>query len=165
MTHKQSLLYISALLPVLVVMLVAVANWQQPVKLRLLTWTGPTLPIGAWLTLAGSSGMILGLAKGILAFQQPYPYLIRRWVQREPRFCAEDLMTPANSSSTRESTVELTVPKNDLGNPFPTVTVPFRIIRHGSSRQTVQPRSVRTNNKDFSASTGEDWGNQSAEDW
>ena len=109
--------------------------------------------------------MILGLAKGILAFQQPYPYLIKRWVQREPQFCAEDLMTPANFSSTRESAVGLAVPKRDLGNPFPTVTVPFRIIRHGSSRQTVQPHSVRTNNKDFSTSIEEDWGRQSTEDW
>ena len=165
MTHKRSLLYVLALLPLLVVMLVAVANWQQPVRLRLLTWTGPALPIGAWLTLAGSSGMILGLAKAILAFQQPYPYLIRHRVQREPRFCAEDLMTPSNFSSTRESELELTTPKHDLKSPFPTVTVPFRIIRYGSSRQAAQPHSIRTNNKDFSTSIDEDWGSQSTEDW
>ena len=158
---KRHLLYIPVLSPLLVVTVIAAINWHQPIRLRLFTWTGPNLPVGAWLMLAGGSGMILGFAGTILVFRQPW----RRWVLPKPQFCIDN-STPlgVNLAGMQVDGAESAMSECDFGGRFPTITVPFRILRRGSSHP-VSSNSARTNSDDSGSAASEDWGYQSDDDW
>lgn len=125
------LLLVPLLAPLLVVLLVAALNPRPAVSLRLLTWSSPALPLGLWLALAGAGGAALSGAATALALGQgaePLQRTVRRERPRsEPwpdRWGEEPQERPVPPRATAG-------PARAAGEPAPTVSVPFRVIRRG----------------------------------
>ena len=55
----RRLLLLPLLAPLLAVLVIGTLNPRPPVRLRLLIWTSPPLPIGVWLLLASGGGALL----------------------------------------------------------------------------------------------------------
>ena len=128
MSVLQRLLLIPLLAPLAAVLLVAGLNPRPAVVLRLLIWTSPALPIGAWLALAAVGGAGLSAAGSGLALRQPRPLLQRR--VRAPGAGTATVQTPPVRPPTAPPPP---APARAPGEPPPTVEVPFRVIRRGRS--------------------------------
>lgn len=137
------LLLLPLLAPLLAVLLVGALNPRPAVSLRLLTWSSPALPLGLWLALACGGGAALAGAATTLALGQggtPLQRTVRRppgragagqeprqepwpesWQEEQPRVPSQP--QPRSSAA----------PARPPGEPAPTVSVPFRVIRKGRS--------------------------------
>ena len=62
MSLLQRLLLLPLLSPLLALLLLAAVNPRPWVALRLLTWTSPAWPLGAWIGAAAAVGMLFGSA-------------------------------------------------------------------------------------------------------
>jgi uncharacterized integral membrane protein len=145
------LLLLPLLSPLLAILLVGALNPRPPVSLRLLIWRSPALPLGAWIAGAATAGAALSGSAAMLALRQASPRPLRRQVRGVRR--AEDpdddfgagweAPRGREAAARREAVAwEPTVgagPTRAAGEPAPTVSVPFRVIRRGSgSREPVQ---------------------------
>ncbi len=141
MTPLQRLLLIPCLSPLLLTLLVGGLNLGKTGSLRILTWELPTLPIGLWISVAATSGALLGsggvLAAGCSTTQQPLQREVRR-----PFTWQEE---PAEQDTQRAATAAATMPwpERDVRDPAPTVSVPFRVIRTGRSAKDSVAKSDR----------------------
>lgn len=158
----RSLLLLPLLGPLLAILLVAALNPRPQVALRLLIWSTPTLPLGAWMALAASGGAALSGGAAALALSRPGR---RRQIGSDTRrpmaepFDAAWMGADAAPAPSR-SAAETRPPRSDPaaasgranaaqqeaasagpvrapGEPPPTVVVPFRVIQrpaHPSSR-------------------------------
>jgi hypothetical protein len=187
----RRLLLLPLLAPLLAVLLVGALNPRPWVSLRLLTWSSAPLPLGAWMALAGVGGGALSAGATSLALRQgatPLRRQVRRrigmespepWEEREEAF--EPLerrgrrreSPPADWAADWGSAGGSRAP----GQPAPTVSVPFRVIRRGEAapsqapspaaaasgwRQSV-PREPERVPEPVPA--GEDWGTLASDDW
>ena len=151
-------LVIPLLAPWALVLLVAVLNPRPQLSLRLLVWRSPALPIGTWLALVSSAGAVVSLSATALALQgrdasprggwSPMGrFTVNRRVQRpgddweEPVASARPPAPPATSAG----------PARAPGEPPPTVSVPFRVIRRGSA-EPVGARAASATAADRTAS-------------
>lgn len=139
----QQLLLLPLLAPLLVVLLLAAVNPRPPVALRVLIWTSPALPLGAWMAAAAVSGAGLSALATGLALRQTGPAV---GVQRRRRPWAP----PAESG--RPSG-----PSRRPGEPAPTVEVPFRVIRKATAAATPAAGSARA--------VGDGWDQPLSSDW
>ncbi|MFM7454680.1 MAG: hypothetical protein ACKO1V_12070, partial [Cyanobium sp.] len=81
----QRLLLLPLLSPLLAVLLVGALNPRPWVALRLLTWTSPAWPLGAWIGGAAAAGAALSATAAGLALQTGTAVLgERRQVRRRP---------------------------------------------------------------------------------
>ena len=179
MTGLQKFLLVPCLSPVVVAVLVASLNGNQPTSLRFLTWRSSTLPIGAWIALASTGAALFsGLASlSASAGNQP----LRRQVHRpmgwdrsnqnewnpEPE---RSPFTPHRQTAEPERTAATAWPERDIRDPAPTVAVPFRVIQRG--RQSGERQSAPTATAEDNISSGEaqaitadDWDQPLSEDW
>ncbi|MGB7564596.1 MAG: hypothetical protein WBM08_07560, partial [Prochlorococcaceae cyanobacterium] len=74
----RRLLLIPLLAPLLAVLLVGALNPRPVLRLRLLVWSAPALPIGIWMALAAGSGALLSGGATALALRSGAPVLSRR---------------------------------------------------------------------------------------
>ncbi|MEB3353373.1 MAG: hypothetical protein VKM34_03955 [Cyanobacteriota bacterium] len=141
----RQLLLLPLLAPLLAVMLVGALNPRPLVRLRLLTWSSPALPIGVWMLLAAGGGGLLSAGSTSLALRaergpgNPRPRQVRRplW-EREPQ--AQPPQDPTWSSPPPPSAG----PSRPPGEPAPTVAVPFRVIRRGDRASASTTARVAT---------------------
>ena len=165
MTPLQRLLLIPCLSPLLLTLLVAGLNLGKGGKLRILTWQLPTLPIGAWMAIAATTGAALG-SGGALAASPQAPSLqreVRRPLEWPPE--SSEPQEPPGSAADARSAIW---PERDVHDPAPTVSVPFRVIRRGSSQAGTVPMTDKEKNPDSVASGStdpEDWNQPLGEDW
>ena len=152
MNALQQLLLLPLLAPLLAVLLVAAVNPRPAVALRLLIWTGPALPIGAWIAAAAAGGAALSGGAAALALRQdtatPQPTAAssRRVPQRDaPPRQAQRPAAPRSSG-----------PSRPPGEPAPTVEVPFKVIRKGRS----EPREEAV-----ASAVGDGWDQPLNDDW
>ncbi|MFM8524836.1 MAG: hypothetical protein ACKOCM_04360 [Cyanobacteriota bacterium] len=172
------------LTPWVLVLLVAALNPRPQLSLRLLVWTTPALPIGAWLAMVSSGGAVLGFSASALALQG------RR--QSSGGFFAGDRFRPGrrgrratddfnpgvdqgvtdDRSASVSAATAAAGPRRAPGEPAPTVSVPFRVIRRptassgaaASSRRSVSPPTTSTSSG--SRAAGDDgWADDGDEDW
>lgn len=149
----QRLLVLPLLAPLLAVLLVAALNPRPNSSLRMLIWSSPALPIGAWLALAAGGGAALSAGLTALALQPGDPVLRRR-LRREAGPWPQD---PAEPGRRREADAPrreragapwsdwptagpgVAGPERGPQEPAPTVAVPFRVIRRGRSGGRAEP--------------------------
>ena len=130
MTPLQRLLLIPCLSPLLLTLLVGGLNLGKSGNLRILTWELPALPIGVWMTVAATTGAVLGSGGALSAVTSSK----RRPLQREVRRPYVGTAQTAPQDEERQAssgTTTILWPERDVRDPSPTVSVPFRVIRTG----------------------------------
>jgi uncharacterized integral membrane protein len=152
----QRILLLPLLSPLLAVLLVAAINPKPAVSVRLLTWSSPVWPLGGWLAAASVLGAAMSAGGAALALQgQADAAPPRRQVRRRSETWEEppaDLPRPA---------APWAGPARSAGEPAPTVSVPFRVIRKGasttSSPAAAAPPAVSSDANDWNTPLSEDW--------
>ncbi len=147
----QRLLLLPLLAPLLAVLLVAALNPRPSTSLRLLIWSSPALPIGAWLALAAGGGAALSASLTALALQPQRQERGLGAADVGPEPWERMAEPPRRASPDRESTVAPAAwttggagPERGPQDPSPTVAVPFRILRRGHSGQGERTHTGRT---------------------
>ena len=162
MALLQRLLLLPLLAPLLLVLLVGALNPRPNAALRLLVWTSPALPIGAWIALAASAGAGLSAAGAALALRSG-PLTLRRQVRGGASAPEENWRQPQQqnqSEPARPAPRAAAGPPRPPGEPAPTVAVPFRVIRKGSNPAPPGEPVVAQ-----AAAVGDGWDNPSSDDW
>lgn len=169
----QRLLLLPLLSPLLVVLLVAAINPKPWVKVRLLTWSSASLPLGGWIAAAATIGAVLSGAGTALALQEQGSGLLpRRQVRRsrgsEPPMGSDGTTAaPHQNEGWGEEQAKPSAwagPARRAGEPAPTVSVPFRVIRKGSATQPAQSAKT-TPAEPASTTSADDWGTSQSDDW
>lgn len=169
----QRLLLLPLLSPLLVVLLVAAINPKPWVKVRLLTWSSASLPVGGWIAAAATIGAVLSGAGTALALQEQGSGLLpRRQVRRsrgsEPPMGSDGTTAaPHQNEGWGEEQARPSAwagPARRAGEPAPTVSVPFRVIRKGSATQPAQSAKT-TPAEPASTASADDWGTSQSDDW
>jgi hypothetical protein len=155
----QRLLLLPLLAPLLLVLLVGALNPRPNLALRLLIWSTPALPIGAWIALAAGGGAGLSAAAAALALQTG-PVSLRRQVRREPREPVESWEEPPQAAVPPPPR-RAAGPQRPPGDPAPTVAVPFRVIRKGRSAAAAEPASATPQ----TTAVGDGWDSPGGGDW
>lgn len=136
-------LVVPLLAPWALVLLVSVLNPRPALSLRLLVWRSPALPIGTWLAVVSSTGAVLSLSASALALQGGrrgapgggWAGGARFGAPRRSRRVTEDHDPGQNDAWQQPAPAPAPVsagPARAPGEPPPTVSVPFRVIRKGS---------------------------------
>lgn len=188
MSLLQRLLLLPLLSPLLALLLLAAVNPRPWVALRLLTWTSPAWPLGAWIGAAAAAGAGLSAAATGLALQGAAQTLERRQVRRRPE---DDWSTSAEvnepqtrtasprqrqSAETSESPAwggwsGWAGPTRAAAEPAPTVSVPFRVIRKGRAQSSAgaatraSAASSGTTSQPSGGSSADDWTTPASDDW
>ena len=169
----QRLLLLPLLSPLLVVLLVAAINPKPWVKVRLLTWSSASLPVGGWIAAAATVGAVLSGAGTALALQEQGSGLLpRRQVRRsrgsEPPMGSDGTTAaPHQNEGWGEEQAKPSAwagPARRAGEPAPTVSVPFRVIRKGSATQPAQS-AQKAPAEPASTTSADDWGTSQSDDW
>jgi hypothetical protein len=154
----QRLLLLPLLTPLLAVLLVAALNPRPSVSLRVLTWRSPSLPLGGWIAAAAAGGAGLSTAAAALALGEPSPGLRRRGVRRREAPGRFEQPEPwAAQRRERQQRPPAAGPSRAPGEPAPTVSVPFRVVRRASGPAAPAPAE--------SVAVGDGWSEESGEEW
>lgn len=188
----RRLLLLPLLSPLLALLVVGALNPRPGVSLRLLLWSSPPLPLGAWIALAGAGGAALSAGATSLALAEggaPLQRQVRRrqgaqgpepW-EEEPLAASEpprrqrwsEAREPAPSRPTGMDAGRSRAP----GEPVPTVAVPFRVIRRGDggapapAAEPLRPRRRGWQSEGVRepvaepVAAGDDWGAAASDDW
>ena len=128
------------LLPLAASLAVAALNWRVPTRLRLLIWTSPPLPLGAWVLLAAGGGAAAAALAGLSApgapARQPEPWEEPR--RRRSRRSVEIPDEPLDSSVDEQpfdapEPAAQAPPERSPHEAPPTVAVPFRVVQRRAS--------------------------------
>jgi len=193
----RRLLLLPLMSPLLAAAILGALNPTPVLRLRLLTWSSPPLPLGAWITGAALGGAVLSGAGASLALRQP-PAALRRRVRLERGTPGWETTSPEAGGHRRPSPgpgraaprrdqdgAEIyargsrpseygaaTAPNPAPGDPLPTMTVPFRVIRrpdggrpHSAPAGAAGPRSRSPDGEPQSAVEADDWDSPANEDW
>ena len=201
----RRLLFLPLLSPLLATAVLGALNPTPVLSLRLLNWSSPALPLGAWITGAALGGAVLSGAGASLALRPPAAALRRRvrlervapgWEatpsqeggHRRPspspgRSAQGRGPDPAEAYGRRSRASEPPVgaaPTPAPGEPLPTMTVPFRVIRradgvrpHAAPAEVAGPWSRSPGAKPQavaqpgaqSGAQQDDWDSPADEDW
>ena len=157
MSMFQRLLLIPCLAPLLALLALSATNVGDQTRLRLLIWTTPPLPLGAWTALAGAGGAAGAAVTAFLLLPGERPLSRKRYAPVEPEF--DERVYPANEPPKR-STAN-TGPERDVREPAPTVSVAYRVIQRPSTdARQPQASAVATPPQECS-----DWGDDPEANW
>ncbi len=185
----RRLLLLPVLAPLLAVLLVGALNPRPWVSLRLITWSSAPLPLGAWMALAGAGGAALSAGATSLALGQgatPLRRQVRRrigvespepWEQGEEEFESLRQQRSRRESPPAEWSSAGAGGSRAPGEPAPTVSVPFRVIRRAEAAPNPVPAPAAAASGWRQAPqrgaepvpepvpAGEDWGTMASDDW
>ncbi len=179
----RRLLLLPVLAPLLAVLLVGALNLRPWVSLRLLTLSSAPLPLGVWMALAGVGGAALSAGATSLALGQgatPLQRQVRRRIDAEspePREGFEPLERRRSQWESPPAGWGSAGGSRAPGEPAPTVSVPFRVIRRGEaapSQSTAQAAAASRWRQEPQREpervaepvpAGEDWGAMASDDW
>ncbi|MFW6731560.1 MAG: hypothetical protein ACODUE_07490 [Synechococcus sp.] len=160
--NLRALLLLPVLLPLLAALGVGVLNRGEAVRLRLLLWTTPSLPLGSLILLGAGGGAAVGAGSALLAMVGAGPSdPLRRRLRRpagpqgasgeaEDGFGPEPEPFRPQPFRPEPSRTE-PWPARDPYAPAPTVSVPYRVVRPQSSPVTTD--------------AGDDWGRDDDGSW
>ncbi len=163
MTLLRQLLLIPLLAPLLAVMLVGALNPRPTLSLRLLIWSTPSLPIGIWLLIASGGGGLLSAAATGLALRAPAAGRPPQRQVRRPARPDAPVWEEARPPSSWDAG-----PSRPVGEPPPTVAVPFRVIRPPIDRPAANaPVSGSASGHSAGPAPGanDDWGQDQEDSW
>ncbi len=185
------------LAPLLAVLLLAALNPRPSLSLRLLTSRSPALPLGLWLAAAAAGGAALSALATGLALRQGRTALRpaadwrpgRRQPQAEPGWSTGARSGPgrqrgvAGGGTTAggppaHSAAAPAGPERGPGEPPPTLSVPFRVIRRaagaadagdpdavGARRGPPGPAPAGSSAATAAPGRGDDWEESPEQDW
>ena len=185
------LLLLPLLSPLLITLWVAAINPSPSVSLRFLTFRSAPLPLGVWVAMAALGGATISGTASTLALRQgSYPLGSRgrrpvgraEWSGEEPfPGPSRAWRPPVHGSSGRGSSgrrgskgpsisesapTGASGPARPPGEPAPTVSVPFRVIRRGSGPSASSHAPVESTSRPAAPATlGEDWLLSEEEEW
>jgi hypothetical protein len=166
--NLRALLLLPVLLPLLAALGVGVLNRGEAVRLRLLLWTTPSLPLGSLILLGAGGGAAVGAGSALLALVGAGSSdSLRRRLRRpagpqgargeaevgfgpEPEPFRPQPFRPEPSRT--ESSRTEPWPARDPYAPAPTVSVPYRVVRPQSSPPVT-------------TDAGDDWGRDDDGSW
>lgn len=174
-------------------LLLAALNPGPPVSLRLLASRSPALPLGLWLAAGGAGGALLsGLATALalreggrsrrgsdnratLEAQEPWFGPTRPMGRRRAAAGPE---APDQAEIEADNWPQVAGPERAPGEPAPTVSVPFRVLRRpqrSSSPDPERPRAPAAQRPAAATRAAEaassqrqdadDWNSEAEEDW
>ena len=156
MSLIQRLLLMLCLAPLLAVMVVSTLHGESSTRLRLLIWTSPMLPIGAWTALAAGGGAMAAAASAVLL--QPSARPLRR--TRHTSYAPEQRDPP----TAPPHPVADPEPQRDLRDPAPTVSVAYRVIQRPAQAKSgpqapsrPQPQSPSVDESNWGKDPDRDW--------
>ena len=168
----QRLLLLPLLSPLLAVLLVGAMNPKPAVSVRLLIWSSPSWPLGGWLAAAAGVGAAISAGGTALALQgQGTVVAPRRQVRRRSDEQGDDWQEPRREPSRAEGPASpppqrpfaWAGPARSAGEPAPTVSVPFRVIRKGAA--PANRPAAATSPAPASTDDNNDWNSPLSEDW
>jgi uncharacterized integral membrane protein len=179
------LLLLPLLSPLLVTLWVAAINPRPLVSLRFLTFRSAPLPLGVWVAMAALGGATISGTASALALRQdshPLGSRGRRSVDRAGSSLDEPFpgrsgawRPPVHGSSGRghqgpsisePASMGSSGPMRPPGEPAPTVSVPFRVIRRGPGQSVRSHAPVdSTSHQAAPATVSDDWVLSEEEEW
>lgn len=169
----RRLLLLPLLSPLLALLVVGALNPRPGVTLRLLTWSSPPLPLGAWIALAGAGGAALSAGATSLALGEgsaPLRRQVRRRTGAQGGEPWEEEPLEASEPQRRQRWSEAPAADNAYANanaappagmgagrsrapgePLPTVAVPFRVIRRGGGSAPPEAEPLRARRRSWQA--------------
>lgn len=169
MTLLQRLLLLPLLSPLLALLLLGAVNPRPWVALRLLTWVSPALPLGIWISAAATVGAGLSAAGTALALQgagevaPPRRQAHRR--SEETRHWPEPDGSSGPAWQDEAAVPAWAGPARAAGEPAPTVSVPFRVIRRGQATAPAPEPTATAAATARAVSTDDDWASPTSEEW
>ena len=170
MTPLQRLLLIPCLSPLLLTLLVGGLNLGKSGNLRILTWELPALPIGVWMTVAATTGAVLGSGGALTAVSGASRRPLQREVRR-PYGAAPETAPHGEERQPFEEPTTVFWPERDVREPAPTVSVPFRVIRTGTSGPNHSTANSKAASNDANAQAVsktmdlDDWDRPLSDEW
>jgi len=181
------------LAPLLAVLLVGGLNPNPRLALRLLTWTSPSLPLGAWIVGMAAGGAALSAGATALALRGSGE-ILRRRVQRQDPEAWQAWESAAQAPPRRRQepppwarrgnedsapaaaawgAATAAGPSREPGQPAPTVSVPFRVIRRpvsassgpSADQASARPQVSREREHEPVPAWDDGWGSDSLEEW
>ncbi len=162
MSMFQRLLLIPCLAPLLAVLALSATNVGEKTRLRLLVWTTPPLPAGAWTALAGVGGAAGAAVAAFLVLPAERPLSRKRHSAVQPE--VDKRGYAANESTTYESTTRSTTkpgPERDIREPAPTVSVAYRVIQ----RPSTEPQQPQASAVASPPQENSNWGDDPDANW
>ena len=154
-------LLVPLLLPLAAALAVGALNWRVPTRLRLLVWTSPPLPLGAWVLLAAGGGAVAAAVAGLSApgsgARVPEPWEEpRRRRTRRPLDSQEEPFDSADSAEPMDQPEPgaQPAPERSPHEAPPTVAVPFRVVQRSARGPAVA-----------AAPAVDDWADAPDDDW
>ena len=157
MSLFQRLLLVPCLAPLLALLALSATNLGDRTRLRLLVWTTPPLPLGAWTALAGVGGAAGAAVAAFLVLPAERPLSRKRHSPVHPEF--DETSFSANEPTTR--TTANPGPERDVREPAPTVSVAYRVIQRPAS----EPRQPQASTVASPQHNLGDWGDDPEANW
>ena len=157
MSTFQRLLLIPCLAPLLALLALSATNVGDKTRLRLLVWTTPAMPLGAWTALAAGGGAAGAALTAFLLLPPQRPLSRKRHSPVHPD--VHETESPVNDSARRSTATP--GPERDVREPAPTVSVAYRVIQRPTSESRhPQPSAEPSPSQQFS-----DWGDDPEANW
>ena len=157
MSMFQRLLLIPCLAPLLAVLALSATNAGDKTRIRLLVWTTPPLPVGAWTALAGVGGAAGAAVAAFLVLPAERPLSRKRHSAVQPEF--DESGYGPNESTTRPNAKP--GPERDVSEPAPTVSVAYRVIQRPAS----EPRPPQASTVASPPQENSNWGDDPDANW
>jgi hypothetical protein len=171
----RRLLLLPLLAPLLALLGLGALNPQPSITLRLLTWNTAPLPLGAWIALAGAGGAALSAGATSLALGQGALPLRRQLRRRIGSDTAEAREEPAAEpfEPLRRRQRPQSPPADwaavggsrQPGEPAPTVSVPFRVLRRGQASTATSGGERAAAGVPEPVLAREEWDATASDDW
>ena len=160
MTLLRRVLLIPCLAPLIAVLFLSVMHRGDPIRIRVLAWESPKLPLGAWTALAAGSGAAIG--GGIALLLRPSRLQLRRTFHRQSRAGGSEDSNHQNQHPFRGPSPG---PERDPRDPAPTVAVPFRVIQRPAQTSAERTRKPEGRTVMKTPPIRTDWGDDPDQDW
>ena len=134
----KRMLKIISLLPLITVLFISILNFKKPISIKLLVWESPKLYIGTWMIIAATTGALVSSASviGIGNTNQILKRKVKYQYMQEKRE-----FDPQEKDQITEDYISFNddiLPERDLKDPYPILSVPYRIIKEGNNNYSYQ---------------------------
>ena len=171
MNFSKRLLLLPILLPYVILISISFLNQQQKSKVILLTWEIPKMTIGNYIAISSTVGFASTFSIYLLTSYKRYTYNRKVKINQyegintsntyDDRYGNEKDQAIKDYKNEQSATVYI---ERDLKQPYPTITVPFKVkesinLNQGSySRDDLQNTAEEAREKESSYETMSDYG-------